>query len=401
MRLKITNGVLVTLASPHPKSDTDLAIVENKNLIIEGDRIVDITSSSPFADITIDAHGNLVLPGFVDPHTHLVFAGDRSWELILKLQGKSYEELRSLGGGIWYTVEQTRRASINTLIASALPRLRYAFTWGTTTMEIKSGYGLDKPSELKLLHAIQRLQSLTPIDLVPTFLGAHDIPRDMPKPDYIHYLLNDILPSVIGLAEFIDIFCERNIYTPTDARLILEAGKQHGLIPKIHADQLSHSGGTQVAADVGAISADHLEHADEPSLRKLKSTGTIAVLLPGTTFYLRTDTIPPIDLLRKYKIPIALGTDFNPGSSPILSLPFIMSLASLLYGLTPEECLIGVTLNAAYAINRGTTIGSLQPGKYADILVTRFTKPEEFIYWIDYNPITWVIKRGNPFRVEH
>lgn len=362
MRLKITNGILVTLASPHPKTDTDLAIVEGKNLIIEGDYIVDITSHSPFTDITLDAHGNLVLPGFVDPHTHLVFAGDRSWELTLKLQGKSYEDLRSLGGGIWYTVEQTRRASIDTLITSALPRLRYAFTWGTTTMEIKSGYGLDKPSELKLLQTIHRLQSLTPIDLVPTFLGAHDIPRDMPKPDYIHHLLNDILPSVTGLAEFIDIFCERNIYTPTDARLILETGKQHGLIPKIHADQLSPSGGTQVAAAVGAISADHLEHADEPSLRKLKSTGTIAVLLPGTTFYLRTDTIPPIDLLRKHKIPIALGTDFNPGSSPILSLPFIMSLASLLYGLTPEECLIGVTLNAAYAINRGTTIGSLQPG---------------------------------------
>jgi len=401
MRLKITNAILVTLASPHPKTDTDLAIVEGNNLIIEGERIVDITSSSPFTDITIDAHGKLVLPGFVDPHTHLVFAGDRSWELTLKLQGKSYAELRSLGGGIWYTVDQTRRASIDTLITSALPRLRYAFTWGTTTMEVKSGYGLDKPSELKLLQAIQRLQPLTPVDLVPTFLGAHDIPRDMPKPDYIHHLLNDILPSVIGLAEFIDIFCERNIYTPADARLILEAGKHHGLIPKIHADQLSHSGGTQVAADVGAISADHLEHADEPSLRKLKATGTIAVLLPGTTFYLGTDTIPPIDLLRKHKIPIALGTDFNPGSSPILSLPFIMSLASLLYGLTPEECLIGVTLNAAYAINRGTTLGSLQPGKYADILITRFTKPAEFIYWIDYNPITWVIKRGNPFRVEH
>ena len=401
MRLKITNAILVTLASPHPKTDTDLAIVEGNNLIIEGERIVDITSSSPFTDITIDAHGKLVLPGFVDPHTHLVFAGDRSWELTLKLQGKSYAELRSLGGGIWYTVDQTRRASIDTLITSALPRLRYAFTWGTTTMEVKSGYGLDKPSELKLLQAIQRLQPLTPVDLVPTFLGAHDIPRDMPKPDYIHHLLNDILPSVIGLAEFIDIFCERNIYTPADARLILEAGKHHGLIPKIHADQLSHSGGTQVAADVGAISADHLEHADEPSLRKLKATGTIAVLLPGTTFYLGTDTIPPIDLLRKHKIPIALGTDFNPGSSPILSLPFIMSLASLLYGLTPEECLIGVTLNAAYAINRGTTLGSLQPGKYADILITRFTKPAEFIYWIDYNPITWVIKHGNPFRVEH
>jgi len=401
MRLKITNAILVTLASPHPKTDTDLAIVEGNNLIIEGERIVDITSSSPFTDITIDAHGKLVLPGFVDPHTHLVFAGDRSWELTLKLQGKSYAELRSLGGGIWYTVDQTRRASIDTLITSALPRLRYAFTWGTTTMEVKSGYGLDKPSELKLLQAIHRLQPLTPVDLVPTFLGAHDIPRDMPKPDYIHHLLNDILPSVIGLAEFIDIFCERNIYTPADARLILEAGKHHGLIPKIHADQLSHSGGTQVAADVGAISADHLEHADEPSLRKLKATGTIAVLLPGTTFYLGTDTIPPIDLLRKHKIPIALGTDFNPGSSPILSLPFIMSLASLLYGLTPEECLIGVTLNAAYAINRGTTLGSLQPGKYADILITRFTKPAEFIYWIDYNPITWVIKRGNPFRVEH
>jgi imidazolonepropionase len=288
----------------------------------------------------MDGTGCTLVPGFVDAHTHLVFAGDRREELQRRLAGATYAEIAADGGGIIKTVTSTRAADEDTLVALALPRLKAMLSCGTTTAEVKSGYGLETTSELRSLRAIRRLQQLQPIELSPTFMGAHEIPSDYRsrREDYVRLIIDEMIPAVAaeGLAEWCDVFCEQGVFTPDESRQILEAGRKHGLAPRIHADELALSGGSAVAAEVRARSADHLIFVDERSARDLARAGVIATLLPTAAFYLKLGRFAPARMLIDHDVPVALATDVNPGGGFSPSLPFAMTLACFGMGLTLE-----------------------------------------------------------------
>lgn len=321
----------------------------------------------------IDARGCTVIPGLIDPHTHLVFGGDRREELRRRLGGATYAEIAADGGGIVKTVAATRAASEQDLIAGGRARLAEMLAFGTTTAEAKSGYGLDRETELQMLRAIKALAAEQPIELTATFMGAHEVPVEYRgrRADYTKLVIDEMIPAVAaeGLAEWCDVFCETGVFTPEESQAILEAGRRHGLKPRIHADELGLSGGAGVAATVGARSADHLIFVDKPHARRMADAGVVATLLPAAAFFLKLGRFAPARMLIDQGVAVALATDLNPGGGFTTSMPFVMSLACFGMNMTLEEALVGATINAAAAIDRADTVGSLESGKQLDAVV--------------------------------
>ncbi|AWO73162.1 imidazolonepropionase [Geobacillus thermoleovorans] len=402
---------LVTLAgssaAPLVKEKmSDLHIIENGSVWIEHGTIVAVGADDElarqFADRlaeaeVIDAKGKTVTPGLVDPHTHLVYAGSREHEWTMRLGGATYMEIMNAGGGIHATTKATREASEEMLYEESKRRLDQFLLHGVTTVEAKSGYGLSLEHEIKQLEVAKRLDDTHPVDIVSTFLGAHAVPPEWKHdPDeYVRLVIDEMIPEVSrrGLAEFNDVFCERGVFTPDQARLILEAGKEHGLTPKIHADEIEPYGGAELAAEVGAISADHLLRASDEGLRRMAERGVIGVLLPGTAFFLMTKAADARRLIDA-GVPVALATDCNPGSSPTVSLPLVMSLACLHMGMTPAEAMAAATINAAHAIGRAHLVGSLEPGKKADLVIFNVPNYVQIMYYYGVNHAETVIKGG-------
>ena len=321
----------------------------------------------------IDGEGCTVVPGFVDPHTHLVFAGDRRDELRRRLAGATYADIAAGGGGIVKTVAATRAASEHDLVDLARKRLAEMLAYGTTTAEAKSGYGLELAAEQRILRAVKTLSAGQPIDLTATFMGAHEVPVEYRgrRADYVKVLIDEMIPAVAEqrLAEWCDVFCEQGVFTPDDSRAILEAGLRHGLKPRIHADELALSGGSRIAAEVGARSADHLIFVDQSHARMLADRHVVATLLPSAAFFLKLGRYAPARMLIEQGVAVALATDLNPGGGFTTSMPFVMTLACFGMNLTLEESLVAATINAAASIDRADTIGSLEPGKHLDAVI--------------------------------
>jgi imidazolonepropionase len=323
--------------------------------------------------VIIDAGGGTVLPGFVDPHTHVVYAGDRREELRRRLAGATYAEIAATGGGILSTVRATREASEDALVESARVRLAEMLQCGTTTAEAKSGYGLETAAELKMLRAIRRLGQAQPIDLAATFLGAHEIPaeyRDR-RAEYVDLVIREMIPAIAAdrLADWCDVFCETGVYTPEESLAILGAASKAGLRLRIHADELAASGGSEVAVAVGARSADHLLFVRPKTADRMAQAGVVATLLPAAAFYLKLGRFAPARMLIERGVAVALATDINPGGGFTPSMPFVITLACFAMGMTLEEALVGATLNAAYAIGRDADVGSLEPDKLMDAVI--------------------------------
>jgi len=342
--------------------------------------------------------GGIITPGLVDCHTHLLFAGDRSAEFEQRLNGASYAEIAAQGGGIFATVRATRSASQEALVASARGRLAHLLAEGVTTVEIKSGYGLDEESELKMLRAIRQLAAGVPADVIATCLAAHAIPpafQDNPS-GWIDIICQRLLPRVKeeGLADAVDAFCEHLALSPAQVSAVFDAARALDLPVKLHAEQLSAQGGAALAARYGALSADHLEYASEEDVRAMAEHGTVAVLLPGAFYLLRETQRPPVALFRRYGVPMALASDANPGTSPALSLRLMMNMGCTLFGMTPEEALAGVTLWGAKALGLQQTHGSLEAGKVASFVHWPLTRPGELAYWLGGELPCRVIYRG-------
>ena len=349
----------------------------------------------------VDAQGKLVTPGLIDAHTHLVFGGWRQNELGLKLHGASYLDILSMGGGILSTVNATRAATEDQLVEKARAALDEMLSLGVTTVEAKSGYGLDLDNELKQLRAVRRLNAEHPIDLVSTFLGAHAVPREYreDREGYIRLLCDKVIPAVAreDLAEFCDVFCETGVFSAEESRIILEAGKRYGLVPKIHADEIDPIGGSELTAEVGAISAEHLIVCPPAGIAAMAKAGTVACLLPATSFYLGSTFAPARDMIEA-GVPVAMASDFNPGSCPSLNLQLVMNLGCLRYKLTPEEVLTAVTLNGAAAIDRADVLGSLEPGKQGDLVIWNAEDLNYICYRMGSNLVKTVVKKGRLLR---
>ena len=381
----IDNADLVaTCAGPAPKrgsAQREIAALPNASVAgLEG-RIVFVGSAAdasktvtltPNAQV-IDGEGCTVVPGFVDPHTHLIFAGDRRDELRRRLAGASYADIAAGGGGIVKTVTATRAASEHELVDQARKRLADMLCYGTTTAEAKSGYGLELAAERRILRAIKTVSAGQPIDLTATFMGAHEVPVEYRgrRADYVKLIISDMIPAVAeqGLADWCDVFCEQGVFTPDESRAILEAGLRHGLKARIHADELGLSGGSRVAAEVGARSADHLIFVDEPHARLLAERHVVATLLPSAAFFLKLGRYAPARMLIEQGVAVALATDLNPGGGFTTSMPFVMTLACFGMNLTLEEALVGATINAAASLDRADSIGSLEAGKQFDAVI--------------------------------
>jgi imidazolonepropionase len=341
-----------------------------------------------------------ITPGLVDCHTHIVHGGDRAHEFELRLNGATYEEIARAGGGIRSTVAATRGASEDMLYESAARRLTDLQAEGVTTIEIKSGYGLDRETEAKMLRVARRLGETLPVTVSTTFLGAHALPSEYEgRPDaFIEFLCHDSLPSAAaeGLVDAVDAFCERIGFTPAQTRTMFDAARGLGLPVKLHAEQLSDQGGAALAASFGALSADHLEHLSEAGAKAMAAAGTVAVLLPGAFYFIRETKLPPIDLLRREGVRIALATDCNPGTSPMTSILLVLNMAATLFRLTPEEALAGVTREGAAALGLGAGHGTLEVGKAADFVLWNIARPAELAYRIGGNPASIVVKGGQP-----
>lgn len=347
---------------------------------------------------TIDCEGRWITPGLIDPHTHLVFSGDRAHEFEQRLAGASYEAIAKAGGGIVSTVTATRAASEEDLVAQAIPRLDAMIAEGLTTIEIKSGYGLSAEHELKSLRAAKRLAEFRPVSVATTFLGAHALPPEFADdPDgYIDLVCRDMIPNVAraGLADAVDAFCDRIAFSADQTRRVFEAARAHGLPVKLHAEQLSNQHGAELAAAFGALSADHLEYLDDRGIAAMARAGTVATLLPGAYYFVRETKLPPVDALRAAGVPMALATDCNPGTSPLTSLLLTMNMAATLFRLTVEECLAGVTREAARALGRLAEIGTLEAGKRCDLAIWDIERPAELVYRMGFNPLSARIYGG-------
>ena len=348
---------------------------------------------------TVDCGGRWITPGLVDCHTHLVYAGNRAHEFELRLEGASYEAIARAGGGIVSSVRALREADEASLVAESLPRLDALIAEGVTTVEIKSGYGLDTASEMKALSAARKLGTLRDVGIRTTFLGAHALPPEMngDKAAFIDKIVTDMLPAIAakGLADAVDGFCEGIAFSPQEIARVFDAARAHGLPVKLHADQLSNLHGAALAASYGALSADHLEHTDEAGAAAMAKAGTVAVILPGAFYFIRETKKPPIDLFRKHGVAMAVSTDSNPGTSPLTSLLLTMNMAATLFGMTVEECLAGVTREAARALGLGDQIGTLETGKQADFAVWSIGRPAELVYRIGFNPLFARIRGGH------
>lgn len=361
------------------------------------------TPERPAGAEELDAEGRLVTPGLVDAHTHLIFGGWRQNELAMKLRGVPYLDILAQGGGILSTVRATRSAGQGELEDKARLALDEMLSFGTTTCEAKSGYGLDLDTELKQLRAIRALNESHPVDLVPTFLGAHALPEDY-KADraaYIRLLCEEMIPAAAaeGLAEFCDVFCETGVFTAEESRTILEAGRRCGLAAKIHADEIDAIGGSRLAGELGAVSAEHLIVCPPEGIEAMARGGTVACLLPCTSFYLGAAFAPARDMIAA-GVPVALATDFNPGSCPCLNMQLAMSLGCLKYRMTPEEVLTAATLNGAAAIGRADRTGSVEPGKAGDLVVWNAPDLEYVCYRLGSNLAGAVVKGGKIYRNE-
>jgi imidazolonepropionase len=402
---------VLTCAGPAPRrgaAQADVRSISGAAIAAHKGRIVFIGFESllphevtlaPDATV-VDAGGGAIVPGFVDPHTHVVFAGDRRSELRRRLTGASYEEIAEEGGGILSTVLATRSANESVLAADTGRRLAEMLRCGTTTAEAKSGYGLTTESELKMLRVIRDLNTTQPIELSPTFMGAHEVPVEYRnrRHAYVDLIVADMIPAVAQeqLAEWCDVFCEKGVFTPDETREIFAAAKAAGLKLRLHADELAASGGSQVAAAVGARSADHLIFVDEAAARSLAAAGVVATLLPIASFYLKLGRFAPGRMLIDHNVAVALATDVNPGGGFSPSMPFAMTLACFGMGLTFEEALVGATINAAYALDRHEIVGSLEPGKQMDAVIVH--GPAIDLIRVGADTIRAVIKKG---RVVH
>ena len=346
----------------------------------------------------IDCEGRWITPGLIDCHTHLVHAGDRAHEFELRLAGATYEEIARAGGGILSTVAATRAATLDDLVASALPRLDALLAEGLTTIEIKSGYGLSCEPEANSLRAARKLAQLRHVTVTTTFLGAHALPPEFKDdPDgYIDLVCREMIPVIAaeGLADAVDAFCEGIGFTPAQTRRVFEAARAHDLPVKLHAEQLSNLNGAALAAEFAALSADHLEHLDAAGVTAMAKAGTAAVLLPGAFYFVRETRLPPIEALRSAGVPMALATDCNPGTSPLTSLLLVMNMAATLFRMTVDECLAGVTREAARALGKLDEVGTLEAGKWCDLAIWDIDRPAELVYRMGFNPLHARVWRG-------
>ncbi|UCD63213.1 MAG: imidazolonepropionase [Candidatus Zixiibacteriota bacterium] len=402
-------GHLVTMTGPVPRIGDgmkDVALIEGGGIAAAGDEILAVGGSdeveghTPLAEgcEVIDAGGRVATPGFIDPHTHPVFSMTREKEFEMRLEGKSYMEIAESGGGIRASVRDLRSTPVNVLMEKTTGRLDRFLRHGVTTIEAKSGYGLSTESELKQLEIIRDLGPLHPVEMVPTFLGAHEVPDEYrsKREDYIYLIINEMIPAVTsgGLAEFSDIFCEEGVYDIDESRRIQQAAADAGLKLKFHADELKSTGGAELAASMNARSADHLVYASDKGIRAMAASGTAAVLLPGTTFSLGGRQYAPARKMIEAGVAVALSTDCNPGSSYSESLPMIISLAAVQMRMTAAEAISAVTVNAAYAIGRESRLGQLKEGYQADITLWDMSDYRELPYHYGVNLASRVIKKG-------
>jgi imidazolonepropionase len=397
MKIAIVNiGQLVTLdGASRPRVGAELrepGILSNAAMLIEGGRIAavgtdaEIRTRIPSGAEVIDAQGRCVTPGFVDAHTHLVFAGNRADEFEKRIAGATYQEIAAAGGGILRTVRLTRAGSEDELLAAARRHRDWMLRGGTTTIEAKSGYGLDRETELKMLRVIARLNEEGPARFIPTLLAAHTIPPEFVgrRTEYVRWVVEELIPEVAGagLARYCDAFCDDHAFTVEETRAVLEAAKRHGMGLRIHAEQFRPGTGAALAGELGAATADHLETVTDDVLVQLREAGVQPVLLPGSVFALSRMQYPPARKMVEMGLAIVLATDFNPGSSPVASMPFMLSLACLQMRLTPAEALTAATINAAYSLGLGDEAGSIEAGKRADFLIHEFTDYRELAYFV-------------------
>jgi len=358
----------------------------------------DLPAFDALATPIYQGQGKWITPGLIDCHTHIVYGGNRAKEFEMRLEGASYQEIAAAGGGIVATVKATRDADDETLYVSAKNRLNALMREGVTTVEIKSGYGLDVDSELKMLRIARLLGEHHPVDIKTTFLGAHALPPEFKDDNdgYIDLVCGEMLQAVVdeGLVDAVDAFCESVGFSLTQTQRVFDAAKRHKLPVKLHAEQMSNLGGSAMAASYGALSVDHIEYLDEAGIAAIKDAGTVAVVLPGAYYFLRETQQPPIELLRKYQVPMAIATDANPGSSPLCSLQLMLNMACTLFRMTPYEALAGVTINAASALGINDKVGSLAVGKQADLVLWDIEHPAELAYQFGVNPCLQVIKKG-------
>lgn len=405
--LIVNASELITLAGGSEKPRIgremrELGVIKGGCVAIKDGRVVAVgrtvdVRKTVRAETVINASGKTVMPGFVDPHTHLVFAGSREDEFQMRVEGASYMDILKAGGGILKTVRETRKASVDELLGFGLNTLDVMLRHGTTTVEVKSGYGLTTRDELKILGVIKRLNQLHAVDVVPTFMGAHAVPPEYKtnQEDYVNLVVEEMIPKVAekGLAEFCDVFCENGVFTVEQSRRILEAGKSHGLKPKVHADELSAYGGAELAASVEAISAEHLLFASDAGLKAMAEKGVIAVLLPAAAFSLMSGRYANARKMIDYGLPVALGTDFNP-SCWAESQQLVISFACHFMKMTPAEAITAATINAAHAIGRAKEVGSIEVGKKADIIVLNAPNHLFLGYRFSVNLVDKVIKNG-------
>jgi len=389
-------GQLVTLAGPpRPRVGPELrelGMIPNAAILIEEGRIAavgpysEIQSETPPHAVVVDAQGRCVTPGFVDAHTHMIFAGNRAAEFEQRIAGASYQQIAAAGGGILSTVRATRAASEDELLVESRRHRDWMLRTGTTTAEAKSGYGLDRATELRMLLVMARLNAEGPMRIVPTLLAAHTVPEEFAsrRAEYVRWIAKDLIPEVaaLKLARFCDAFCDDHAFTIEEARTVLTAARARGLELRLHAEQFRPGTGAALAAELNARTADHLETATPEVLDALRAADVQPVLLPGSVFALSRAAYPPVRTMIRHGLAIVLATDFNPGSSPIYSMPFILSLACLQMALTPAEALTAATINAAWSLGLGDTVGSLEIGKQADLLIHEFADYRELPYFI-------------------
>jgi len=390
------NARLATLA---PGAEA-LGVIERGAVVARGERIIfaGLESEAPAAGSVVDCEGRWITPALIDCHTHLVYAGSRAREFEMRLEGASYEEIARGGGGILSTVRATREASVDQLVTQSLPRLDALILEGVGTIEIKSGYGLDLESERRMLSAARRLGRERAVDVRATFLGAHALPpeyRDDRKA-YVALVSDTMLPALAaeGLVDAVDGFCEGIAFSRDEMARVFASARKLGVPVKLHAEQLSNVGGATLAAEFGALSADHLEYVDEAGVAAMAKIGVVATLLPGAYYTLRESKAPPIELFRRYRVPIAVATDCNPGTSPLTSLLLALNMAATLFRLTVEECLVGATRNAARALGLAGEVGTLEPGKRADLAIWDIERPAELVYRLGFNSLHARVWRG-------
>ena len=388
---------LVTLAPQRP----GIGLIERGAIAVANGRIVfaDEEAALPASVEAAEQHdlqGRLVTPGLIDCHTHLVFAADRSREFELRLAGADYQSIAKAGGGIFSTVRATRAATEESLLASATARLHALLAEGVTTVEIKSGYGLDSATETRMLRTARRLGQEQRVEIVTTLLAAHALPPEFERSAYLDFIARELIPQVkaAGLADAVDGYCEDIAFSAAELRKVFASARAQGLPVKVHADQLSDPGGAALAAEFGALSADHLEWSNGSGIAALARAGTVAVLLPGAFFMLREQRSPPVAALREAGARIALATDCNPGTSPLLSILTAMNMAAVQFGLTVDEVIAAVTREAAHALGRGSELGTLEVGKRADLAIWNVERAAELVYWIGRNPLHARVWRG-------